>query len=268
MRFEISQKRANFGNMITFLSDFGTHDYYVAAVKAHLLRYAPSVPIVDITHQIRNSDLAQAAFTLRALLGDFPSDTIHLVAVDTHAARNRHLLLRARSQFFLLPDNGLAGLLFDDTPTEVYTLHLPENYAPSFPAKTLYAPVALALLQGSTPHELGERTDTFVRKHFPAPLTDAQMMRGNVIHVDHYGNLFTNMYQENIETWSAGARLEVRFAHERVQRICQTFAQVDYGDCLVFYDQAGRLGIGIRQGNAAQLLGMRYNSSVLIEKLS
>ncbi len=253
--------------IITFTSDFGTYDYYVAAVKGQILQKLPSAQLVDITHLIPNGDLAKGAFMVKNCMSDFPPKTVHIVAVDTHLGNNAHLVALHQQQFFILPDNGIIGLLSATPPDATYRLNLTEHYAAAFPAKTLYAPVAAHLASGGVPESVGTITQEYQRKRYPEPQIEQDAIRGNVIHVDGYGNLITNIDEAMVETWRDGQKIEVLFGHEKITRIRENYIQADYGDCLVLYNHARQLTIGIRQGNAAQLLGMRYNSAVVVKKI-
>jgi S-adenosylmethionine hydrolase len=249
----------------TFLSDYGLRDHYVAAVKAALLREMPPAVIVDITHQIRTGDLAQAAYTLQAIFTDFPPGSVHIVAVDTtRAEQSRHLLVHHQDHWFIAPDNGLLPLALGEKVTKRIALHPGTDFSPSFPARHLYGRVAARLLQGDSPETLGTPFPTWVIKRFRQEQPRAEQLQGRVVHVDHYGNLITNIDQTSFESARNGKKFEVRFAHECITQLHHTYSELDFGDCLIFFNSQQQLEIAINQGNAAQLLGMKYNSPVTV----
>jgi len=253
--------------IITLTTDFGVLDYYVAAVKGKILQQVNPVAFVDISHQIPNGDIAQAAYTLRFVYPDFPPGTIHIAAVGTHTNTDSHLLVLSEGQYFLMPDNGIVGLLFAALPSEIYRLHLTESYNASFPSKTLYTEVAAKIIAGATADSVGEKTEEYLTKRYATVQTDEETIRGHIVHVDAYGNLISNISEGLIKEWAKDTKFEIQFGHEKIYRIAKNFTGCDFGDCIVLYNHAQQLMIGIRQGNAAQLLGMRYDSSVIVKKV-
>ena len=133
--------------LLTFLSDFGLQEHYVAVVKAKILSELPQQHIIDISHQINLGNIVQASYLLKSVYKDLPSGSVHLVAVGT-AYENSHLLIKYQNQFFIGPDNGIFSLCFDnDEDISCYQISL--NEPDSFPAKNIYANVALSILTGN-----------------------------------------------------------------------------------------------------------------------
>lgn len=253
--------------IITLTTDFGITDHYVAAVKGKILKLYAAVTLVDILHQIPNGDIAKAAFVLQSILQDFPEGTIHLVAVGTHTEHNRHLLFQYQSHYFIVPDNGILELIAGTEPVQIFEITHNDEYMTQAPAKSLYASVAARLALGESASNLGKSTAQYIQKFFPILQSDEHTLRGRVMHVDGYGNLITNLTRKQITDWQQDAKIEFHFGHEKLSKIAENFTQCDYGDCLLLFNATEHLVIGIRHGNAAQLLGMRYDSSVIVKRV-
>ncbi|GAB3830535.1 hypothetical protein GCM10028895_46750 [Pontibacter rugosus] len=149
--------------VITFLSDFGYNDHYVAAVKAKIISQDPDLNIVDISHAIEPYNIAHAEYVFGSVFNEFPEGTVHLIAVDTHGSKyGKYHAAKYKGHFFLLADNGLLSLLTEGQPDQVVELKTDFPLMP-FPAKELLAPVAVYLAKGGDLDILGESTQNFRR---------------------------------------------------------------------------------------------------------
>ncbi len=248
--------------VITFLSDFGYTDHYVAAVKAKIISQNPDANIVDISHGIEHFNIAQAEYVLGSVFRDFPEGTVHLVAVNTQGSKQgKYHAAKFKGHYFLLSDNGLLSLLTEGKPDVVVELKTDDPHM-SFPAKDLLAPAAVYLANGGELEVLGDQTDNFCQLLNRQLRLNDHSITGHVIHVDHYGNLITNITRESIETIAHGRTYTVHFARETIGRIHTNYNQVDDGDCCCAYNSLEQLCIGINKGHAAELLGMGFDSQV------
>lgn len=248
--------------VITFLSDFGYRDHYVAAVKAKILSLDPQVQVVDITHAIEPYNIAHAEYVFGAVFRDFPEGTVHILAVDTHGCKKgKYHATKYKGHYFLLADNGLLSLLTDGQPEVVVELKTDIPYTPS-PEKDLLAPAAVFLAKGGDLDVLGDRTNN-IRQLFNRQLRlGDHAITGHVIHVDRYGNLITDITRDSVETIAHGRTFTIHFGREAIGRIYPNYNQVDDGDCCCTYNSQGLLCIGINKGHAAELLGLGFDSQV------
>ncbi|SFH21738.1 SAM hydrolase/SAM-dependent halogenase family protein [Pontibacter chinhatensis] len=248
--------------VITFLSDFGYRDHYVAAVKAKILSLDPQVQVVDITHAIEPYNIAHAEYVFGAVFRDFPEGTVHILAVDTHGCKKgKYHATNYKGHYFLLADNGLLSLLTDGQPEVVVELKTDIPYTPS-PEKDLLAPAAVFLAKGGDLDVLGDRTNN-IRQLFNRQLRlGDHAITGHVIHVDRYGNLITDITRDSVETIAHGRTFTIHFGREAIGRIYPNYNQVDDGDCCCTYNSQGLLCIGINKGHAAELLGLGFDSQV------
>lgn len=186
--------------LLTFLTDFGTSDYYVAAVKGTVLRLAPGTQIVDVSHEVPSGDIATGAFLLSAAAPWFPEGTVHLAVVDPGVGSGRRILAaRTGSGWLVLPDNGLLTLLRGSVRSirsvEKTDLFLP-GPGQTFHGRDRFAPVAAWLLRGEPMESLGPEIADPVLLPLDAPRREQGCLSGQVVHVDRYGNLITDIPSE------------------------------------------------------------------------
>lgn len=251
--------------IITFMSDFGMSDHYVSAVKAKIISINPGLRIVDISHDIEPFNIAHAAFVLKSVYKDFPKGTVHLIAVNSHGERNnRYLTTKIEDHIFVGPDNGIFNLIYEQEPTMIAELFNNEIEDTSFPAKNILAKAAAMLASGSGMNDVGAYTKDYVRKVDRKFRAIKKQISGNVIKVDHYGNLITNIEEEVFNILKKDRSFLVHFGREKAAKINGTYGEQDDGDCFVIFNDLGLLEIGINKGNASKLLGLHYDSPVSI----
>jgi len=251
--------------IVTFMSDFGMSDHYVSAVKAKILSINPGLKIVDISHDIEPFNLAHAAFVLKSVYRDFPMDTVHLISVNSHAERNhRYLTAKIEEHTFVGPDNGILSLINEKEPTMMAELFQTADDHTTFPTKNIMAKAAAMLASGSGMNDVGAYTKDYVRRIDRKFRATKKQISGNIIRVDHYGNLISNIEEEVFNIIRKDRRYTVQFGRERIDKVNYSYNELDDGDCFVVFNELGLLEIGINKGNAAELLGLKYDSPVNI----
>ena len=254
--------------IVTFMSDFGTEDHYVAAVKARLLGINPNLSIVDITHQLPTSDVGQAAYTLKQIFRDFPPGTVHLCGIENHTDTATKLVaIKLEEYYFVGENNGLFSLVSDQKPTAVVALNELNPIQSTFHAKDILAPTAAALASGQNIHEMGpnlEQMHTLLGRQLKVTKRE---ISGNVVRVDHYGNLITNIDKQSFDTirkLNGEKAFEVCFGRERTARIHQKYGEVESGEYFVIFNSNGYLQIGINKGKASELMGIHHDAPIII----
>lgn len=249
--------------IITFLSDFGETDHYIAAVKAKILSEKADQPIVDISHHISSCDTAHAAYVLKAVFKEFPKGTVHLVAVNSLGqAGDKYIAVKIEGHYFVGTDNGLFGLISDaESEGQVEII----NEEPtSFPAKKIFAKVAAQLASGVTLEKVGKPIEHF-KKSLPRHLkANKSLISGHVIRVDNYGNLITNIDKTTFDILSKQKTYNITFGRENSRRVHESINKAEAGDVFLIFNDQQYLEIGINQGNASELLGLNYDSPVII----
>jgi S-adenosylmethionine hydrolase len=252
--------------IVTLTSDWNKDDYYSAAVKGKILSRCPGTVIVDITNQVPAFNIALAAFQLRNAYMHFPTDTIHIIAVNSETKEpNPYIALKANQHFFISYDSGIFGLLLDENPAETVILNDKKNDI--FPELYVFAEAACKIIETKNLKELGPKYDQLSRQVSMLPAIDESVINGSIIYIDSYKNAFTNISRELFDQIGKGRPFDiyVQSNHYRINRINTRYSQSSSGEMLAIFNSLGLLEIAINIGNAAELLNLTLNSSVRIK---
>jgi len=251
--------------IVTLLTDSGESDHYVAAIKARILSTNPGIRLVDITHRLPPFDIAHAAFVLRSVFRDFPKGTVHLVGVNAVSTENdKAIALQLEDHFFVGSDNGLFGLLSDKPHQNLVELNSINAIETTFPERDIFAPAAARLASGVSIASLGKPLPVFKKMIDRLVKATKKQITGSVIHVDNFGNLITNIPKEAFDVLSKDKLFTIQVGSDKFRKIHTQYYQTDEGECFLLFNSLGLLEIGIYKGNAAELLGLEYGSSILI----
>ena len=243
--------------IITLLSDFGTADSYVAEVKGVLASGAGDAILVDITHDIAPGDVAAASYVLGRAWRAFPKGTVHLAVVDPGVGTDRRALAaQVAGHGFIAPDNGLLSDVFAAADAKVVSLAIPAGASRTFHGRDVFAPAAARLVRGAALSDLGSPVSDLV--HLPPRRlrTEGADVIGQVIHVDRFGTLITNLPGDAV---AAGAAVSVG---SRSVPLAGTFGDVPAGSPLAVVGSGGTIEIAVRDGRADQVLGVARGNEV------
>lgn len=249
--------------LLTLTTDFGLRDFYVGALKGALLRRAPGLQLVDISHETKPFDIVQGAFVVQNVWAEFPEGTIHLIAVNcVYDAHYRFVALRREGHVFLAPDNGLLTLLFADiAPADVRALDCPERG--HFPVKNVFADAAAHLAGGADFETLGQPAAPLLQRISIQPVITPARIRGTVVHVDNFDNAVVNIRRDVFERAANGRDFFLFFKrNDPIQRLSDNYCDVPLGEPLCLFNSAGYLEIAINMGRAASLLGLKVEDVV------
>lgn len=247
--------------IITLTSDYGTTDHYVASLKGYLLSVDQQLSIVDVTHSIKNFDIVQAAFVLRHAFPAFPEGTIHCVIVHHRHEEQQLLCFEKRGHFFIVPDNGIATLMFDDVD-EVYVIPFDPDVN-NWPKRV--AKCAGAIAGGAELQELGSLTRDIVRRIHLSPVVSGAMIRGAAIYIDHYDNVVFNVTRELFEKECQGRPFKLFYKrYDPLEEIHEDYYSVPVGEVVARFNTRGFLELGINMGRAASLLGIKVDDMIQI----
>ncbi len=255
--------------MITLTSDWNNDDFYLASIKGKLLSRCPLVPVVDISHSVEPFKQAQAAFIVRNSFKNFPSGTIHIIAVNTEPEKGKNLLAaRIAGHYFICTDNGILGMLGESEPEEVVIL--PETEAKqstTFIAFDIFADVACKLSEGKALNELGTPADTYHKPAALKPTLGENTITGSVIYLDSYQNAITNISKDFFERSGQGRSFQifVQSKHYMLESINKRYNETPDGELLAIFNSLDLLEIAIRNGNAAGLLRLNTSSTIRID---
>jgi len=208
--------------------------------------------VVDLTHDIPAQDVRAGAWALREAAPHFPPGTVHVAVVDPGVGTARRpLALYSDGRWYVGPDNGLLSLAASSARSGVVldnpAYHRAEVSA-TFHGRDIFAPTAAHLAGGVAPDALGHETDQWIRLPLPEPSLQPDAARGQVIHVDRFGNLITNLSAGDLapeHTWT------VSWRGEEIGELRRTFGDVTPGDWVAYRGSSGQIEIGIRDGQAA-----------------
>lgn len=255
--------------IITLTTDFGLADSYVGAMKGVILSIAPDVRLVDISHQIAQGDVRQGAYVLNGAAPFFPAGTIHLVVIDPGVGSSRRALAaRTQQAIFVAPDNGVLSLRLAGQPAEIRQLSNPRYHLPqvsaTFHGRDVFAPVAAHLAIGAALEDMGLPVTDPVTLSVPAITRDPDgAWRGEVWHIDHFGNLITNFkFQSPI------SNLQIEIAGQQIEGLARTYADRAAGELVALVGSSGYLEIAVRDGSAARTLGARLGDAVRLKILN
>ncbi len=253
---------------IALLTDFGTKDYFVGAMKGAILTVNEDAKIVDITHDIPPQDIASASFTLRACYKSFPPKTIFVAVVDPGVGSNRRaILIETADYYFIAPDNGLLSFVFEaEKVFRVFELtnekFFAENVSRTFHGRDVFAPVAAHLSKGVEPNEFGAEIKDFVLFNITIPRKiSTNKIEAEIIHIDRFGNLITNLEEKDLP---ASFSLEV--GGKTIDKLQNFFAEAETGGVFMILGSAGFLEIVAFRDSAANLLKAKIGQKILMTK--
>lgn len=263
--------------VITLTTDFGLVDSYVGAMKGVILTIAPEARLIDITHQISPQNIHQAAYVVQTFYRFFPAGTIHLVIVDPGVgSARRAIALGTPAGVFVAPDNGVLTYAWRDAierwgagSCAVYELAESRFWLSSvshtFHGRDIFAPVVAHLAAGAPLDALGPRLPGITEAELEQPGAGRNGgLVGRVIHVDHFGNCITNITPQHLEAAGLDGHIVVRIIDQRIAGLQRTFMDVPLGALTALIGSSNRLELAVRNGSAAQTLGVGIGDTVRV----
>jgi S-adenosyl-L-methionine hydrolase (adenosine-forming) len=263
--------------IITLTTDFGLADSYVGAMKGVILSIAPDARLVDITHDVGPQKTHQAAYIVQTFYGYFPPGTIHLVVVDPGVGSQRHAIaLQTPEAIFVAPDNGVLTYAWRDAlarwgAERCIVVELAEQrfwlqrISSTFHGRDIFAPVAAHLAAGMPTTALGPRLPAISEAALEQPARGRTgALVGQIIHVDHFGNCITNITPRHLEEAGMVEQLVVQIIDQRIAGLQRTYADGPVGGLIALIGSSDRLELAVRNGNAAQTLGVGIGDTVRI----
>lgn len=259
-------------SIITLTTDFGLADGYVGTMKGVILGIAPSATIVDISHDISPQDVREAAYTLYAATPYFPQDTIHVVVVDPGVGSERRAIaLRTPQATFVAPDNGvLSYVVAGERVEEIVDLTTPRYHlspvSRTFHGRDIFAPAAAHLARGVPLTELGQPLAEIITFPLPRPQVrpDGTVV-GQVIHVDRFGNLITNITATDLADRPRLRAGVIEIKGQSMRGIADSYTEGTSGRLLAIIGSSERLEIAVAGGSASQTLAAKVGDEVLLK---
>jgi hypothetical protein len=256
--------------IITLLTDFGNQDPYAGIMKGVMLSLNPEAILVDLTHEVPPQNIIAGAFLLSEAAPYFPPGSIHLAVVDPGVGTPRRALAaRAREQFWVGPDNGLFHLIFQESAAlDLVSLENPdyfrESVSSTFQGRDIFAPVAAHLSLGTPLDAFGPPFTDPIALPWPQAEFTPKAVRGEVVHVDGFGNLVSNIKGSELLAWLGGESHTVILSSLTLPRLGRTYGEVAAGEFLALVGSHGYLEIACVQGNAARRLTVGTGRSLAV----
>ena len=259
--------------IITLLTDFGLRDPYVAEMKAVILSICPDAKIVDISHEVRKFDVRMGAFILAQAARYFPEGSIHVAVVDPGVGTERRpIIAETNRNLYVGPDNGLLMLSALKAGLRcVYGITNPKymlrKVSRTFHGRDIFSCAAAHLANGVSPSEFGPAVENPIVPEYAEPKIVGDEIIGEVIHVDGFGNIITNISVADLEEIGIreGDELKVRIKDKTtILILCAAYGEVQVGEPLSIIGGSGFLELSINQGNAANEFNINAGEQIRV----
>ena len=258
--------------VIALVTDFGTRDHYAGTMKGVALGICPDATLVDVTHEVPPHDVAAGAFELAACYRYFPQGTIFLVVVDPGVGSSRRgIAVDVGDYKCVAPDNGVLTLVLDESPPRKVVELTERRYARptvsrTFEGRDRFAPAAAWLAKGVELSALGRPAGSIHRLALPQPTATPEHVTGEVLRVDRFGNLITNIDRKTFQKLADDRGLEIRIGSHQVPRIVSTYADVSPGEICALFGSTDRLEIAANGKSAASELHIDRGTPVHVAR--
>jgi S-adenosylmethionine hydrolase len=255
------------GRIVTLLTDFGTFDGFVGAMKGVVLSHAPDARVIDLTHEIPPHDIRCGAWALREASQTFPVNAIHIAVVDPGVGtKRRPILISCREQLFVGPDNGLLSLAAPRGDAWLLDRRelFREEVSRTFHGRDIFASVAGHLAAGVSPDRCGSPISSWECIEESRPTRRGDSILGEVLHSDRFGNLVTNI---DIDVLDGTTKDWMVSLNERpIGTLRGTFGDVGPGEWVAYLGSSGFVEVAIREGNAASNIPVKAQPTVTLWK--
>ena len=257
-------------SVITLTTDFGISSPYVAAMKGVILDINPDATIVDLTHAIGPQDIRAAALVLDQVVGTFPANSIHVAVVDPGVGSDRAVIYaEIDQQRFIAPDNGILSRLASRCPPSKMIRVQERRFwrdriSATFHGRDIMAPVAARLSLGLDPHDLGPVEQRLQQLEWPEVRKVANQIEGEVVSIDSFGNLVTNITREMVANVPQDESVGVYCDEHETRGICSTYSDHPAMTLIALINSADCLELAIVEDNASAMLGIGVGTPVVI----
>jgi S-adenosylmethionine hydrolase len=255
---------------VALLTDFGTRDHYAGTLKGVMLGICPDATLVDIAHDVPAHDVLAGALELAACYRYFPRGTIFLVVVDPGVGSSRRGIAADVGDYkFVAPDNGVLSAVFRESPPKKVVELTERKYAlptvsRTFEGRDRFAPAAAHLAKGIALTALGKSISNYCSIEMPAPTASDHELRGEVVRIDRFGNLITNIDRRTFEHFGGTQSIAIDAGGKEVPRIVTTYAEAPAGELCALFGSTDHLEIAINAGDAAAVLGLGRGAATIV----
>jgi len=253
--------------LVTLTTDFGLSDHYVGVMKGVILGICPRAQIVDISHQAKPFEIAEAAYLIAQAYREFPRKTVHVVVVDPGVGTSRRpILMEAAGQYFVAPDNGALAMVYAREKCKIRVIsnakYFRQPVSATFHGRDIFAPVAAHLAAGEPPSRMGRIIEDYLRPGFEKPQrTGGRTWSGRILHIDRFGNVVTSFHATDFPDLE---NFSLILGSHRVSMMARNYAQCGPGELFAIEGSGGYLEVSINQGSAAAHIGCESGAVVEI----
>lgn len=255
--------------IITLTTDFGLRDPYVAEMKAVILKIRPDTTIVDVTHQIEKFNVKMGAYVLASASPYFPEGTIHVAVIDPGVgAKRKAILIQTKHSYFIGPDNGVLALAAKNQDIDhIYKITNPKFMLPkisdTFHGRDVFAPAAAYLAKDTPPSEFGPEIHKIITPKFAKIAARKNVLIGEVIHIDGFGNIITNFREEELKLANIKGMVNIRFNDTKLKlKLCKAYSEVKAQKPLAIIGSHNFLEISVNKGNAAETFKVKIGDKI------
>lgn len=267
--------------IVTLTTDLGYRDPYLAIVKASLLQKVQDVQIIDLSCDIKDNTISDAAYILKNAADFFPDNTIHLVGVkfivggkilnnSGNIDNTRYLVSRYKNQFVVCPDNGLLTLLSETFNEKVFQVYFENPSQHNFFLKNVFVDVAAQIACGKLLNEIGVETNDYYKAFQFSSFLNPGNLKGKSIYIDDFGNIITNITKEQFYNAVGKRKFTIILPGVRLNKISHTYDDVREGDAVAIFNDFGYLEIALNGKSAYKMLyprevGRKYDFNLIVE---
>jgi S-adenosylmethionine hydrolase len=225
--------------------------------------------MVDITHQLTNYSIIEAAYVLGTSFSSFPEGTIHFIGLDSGGINavgkeTNYVVAKFQGHLFIGADSGVFSMIFQEKEFSCWKLPIKSNGSTKEIAAELSNAIS-QLLDGVSPEKLGEEFSYINASHFPRPAADSSGIRCYVIYIDSFGNAVINVSRNLFEKSRDGRPFTIIARRSKISKISSSYHQVEEGDFLALFNQHDLLELALNKDDASKLIGLKILDSILIE---
>lgn len=271
-------------SIITLTSDYGLKDHFVGALKGKILSEYSEAKIIDISHEIDPFNTVEASYIIGASYSSFPKGTVHLIGVDIESNKeNQHIVMQWNDHYFIAADNGILSMLSQKiVPQKIVSITIHDRLPSEATDLDVFVKVACHLAKGGLMNIIGKEINTIKKvTNLHATLSDdGNSLKGNVIYIDHFGNVVFNISKKYFMEVAKGRPYEIVLKTKNIKTILPNYSAIassdkypikSYeGEKLAIFNEAGFLEIAIfrsnpsKVGSANSLLGLNYRDIISI----
>lgn len=253
--------------IVTLTTDFGLSDHYVGTMKGVILGICPNAQIVDISHEVAAYGVSEGAYLIAQAYRYFPKKTVHVIVVDPGVGSSRRAIVaEAGGQFFVAPDNGVLGMIYEREKHKVRLIandrYFVKPVSQTFHGRDIFSPAGAHLAAGVKPSRLGKRIEDYVRPEFAKPeQTKGGTWKGSVLKIDRFGNLVTNFRASDFPKLG-GSGFSLTVGSCRITELARNYAERPTGEFFAIIGSGGYVEVSLNRDSAARKIGCAPGSLV------